>query len=468
MPKRILLFLFALVSVASAQSQTALSRPAIVDVRTYGAKGCPNDDTQAFQAAAKAALYGEMFVPTGQWCVDPIGVAGVRVVGTSRWGSIIQAYSAGGGSTYLLDGKTQVDGVTPQPPGTQAGFMAERLTINCNGTGRSGLRGYYGQMEFQDIWTKGCYDGFNFEMPFMSRFQDLEAQSNTNDGFVFASSGGECMNSLTVQNLWGHSNNRYGLKMGCFNYVTASNNAMQENGDDDWHIDGTTAGGGVSSNLTLLSPASERSAGRPFYLKNVRGFTITSPLVLQPSTPHDWITLDNAAGGVIMGWVPLQRPVAGTYHLVSINNASGQAGVTGLVQVYATTSPASGRDFVFLNSGIKAGPASTLLRSQIVAPYFIETGAPATTGAFRLQSGSAINFRDDANGGDVVGLSKDSSDVVQVGGKAGVKIVGPLKAQAGLNTGTDGAANKLVCWKDRSHLGYCSTNPDSTGSCTCN
>lgn len=67
------------------------------------------------------------------------------------------------------------------------------------------------------------------------------------------------------------------------------------------------------------------------------------------------------------------------------------------------------------------------------------TTNPATTGQFRLASGDTLSFRNAANSGNVNGLSKDASDVVQVGGAAGVKTAGPLTV-----TTTSGAPLSVI------------------------
>lgn len=42
------------------------------------------------------------------------------------------------------------------------------------------------------------------------------------------------------------------------------------------------------------------------------------------------------------------------------------------------------------------------------------------------------------------------------------------KFPRGITTGTAGSTNKAVCWKDATHIGYCSTVVAANGSCTCN
>jgi len=58
--------------------------------------------------------------------------------------------------------------------------------------------------------------------------------------------------------------------------------------------------------------------------------------------------------------------------------------------------------------------------------FFQVTGTPATAGAIRLQNTDAINFRNNANTLNLVGLTKDTADIVQVGDVAGVKVAGPI------------------------------------------
>lgn len=67
-------------------------------------------------------------------------------------------------------------------------------------------------------------------------------------------------------------------------------------------------------------------------------------------------------------------------------------------------------------------------------------GTVAAAGTIRLQSGSVIALRNNANSADVNGLSKDTSDIVQIGGTAGAKAavvyIGNTIASATQITGT--------------------------------
>jgi hypothetical protein len=62
-----------------------------------------------------------------------------------------------------------------------------------------------------------------------------------------------------------------------------------------------------------------------------------------------------------------------------------------------------------------------------VAPFTSGSTNPATTGILRVASGdTAIAFRNNANTADIVGLSKNTSDIISVGGSAGITTLGPV------------------------------------------
>lgn len=59
---------------------------------------------------------------------------------------------------------------------------------------------------------------------------------------------------------------------------------------------------------------------------------------------------------------------------------------------------------------------------------------PASAGFVSMASAEAINFRNNANSGDVNGLRKDAGDVVQVGGSPGMRVIGPLTSTVATGT----------------------------------
>jgi len=66
--------------------------------------------------------------------------------------------------------------------------------------------------------------------------------------------------------------------------------------------------------------------------------------------------------------------------------------------------------------------------NALYAAGLLSTSAnPAGSGVIRVASSDlAIAFRNNANSGDVTGLSKDTSDIVQIGGTPGMKTTGPI------------------------------------------
>jgi hypothetical protein len=68
----------------------------------------------------------------------------------------------------------------------------------------------------------------------------------------------------------------------------------------------------------------------------------------------------------------------------------------------------------------------------------------AGSGTLRLASGDQITFRNSANADDVSAISKDSSDVVVLGGSAGVKSGGRLNVSEGVVNDGSGMKHRRV------------------------
>ena len=80
-----------------------------------------------------------------------------------------------------------------------------------------------------------------------------------------------------------------------------------------------------------------------------------------------------------------------------------------------------------------AGGAMVFLPTNIGAVNKLFSGTPNVTGNvvpfggfINMQSGDSIKFRNNAGNADVIGVSKDTNDVVQLGDTAGAKTVGPM------------------------------------------
>ena len=62
-----------------------------------------------------------------------------------------------------------------------------------------------------------------------------------------------------------------------------------------------------------------------------------------------------------------------------------------------------------------------------VPPFISGSANPAATGILRVATGdTAVVFRNNANTADIVGISKNASDVISVGGSAGITTLGPV------------------------------------------
>ena len=94
-------------------------------------------------------------------------------------------------------------------------------------------------------------------------------------------------------------------------------------------------------------------------------------------------------------------------------------------------------------------PADTFIISPVQSTAFISaTANPAVAGAIRLANLDAVTFRNNANGADVNGLTKDATNVTRVGDAAGVRlgaaaatpILNYLSATAALNAAAPGAS----------------------------
>jgi len=69
------------------------------------------------------------------------------------------------------------------------------------------------------------------------------------------------------------------------------------------------------------------------------------------------------------------------------------------------------------------------LTAAAAAPFISSNTNPATTGVLRATSTDiAIAFRNNANSADIAALTKNASDVVTVGGSAGIATPGPVSA----------------------------------------
>ncbi len=116
--------------------------------------------------------------------------------------------------------------------------------------------------------------------------------------------------------------------------------------------------------------------------------------------------------------------------LVTPNIGAAIGSTHTFVNQAAPASPSAGNIVIYGDSGTgnlacrNSGGGSCLASS---APFISGGANPAATGVLRVATGdTAIAFRNNANTADIAGLSKNTSDIVSVGGSAGITTLGPL------------------------------------------
>ena len=82
--------------------------------------------------------------------------------------------------------------------------------------------------------------------------------------------------------------------------------------------------------------------------------------------------------------------------------------------------------------------------TTIMAAMASNTANVASAGQVRLASADTIKFRNNGNTADILGLSKDASDIVQLGDVAGGRLAGPLVMAGALSGVTTLAASGVI------------------------
>lgn len=172
---------------------------------------------------------------------------------------------------------------------------------------------------------------------------------------------------------------------------------------------------------------------------------------------------------------------AGNEALLSIAHYTGNSDISNVLNTRIDTLNMSANAVNTLTGlQINSGTASTGVVLEDTALAIL---SPSLTAAVTQQYGIRISDQHGANATAATALQIDdqgSNDyAIKVdGGKVNLSassvstgnltVTGTVGATGALNAG-GGSANKVVCWKaDAKTLGYCSTQPDADGACTCN
>lgn len=151
------------------------------------------------------------------------------------------------------------------------------------------------------------------------------------------------------------------------------------------------------------------------------------------------------------------------------------------VNQVAPANPPSGSITIYGDSGsgnlaCRNSLGTSCLSATATAPLISTTTNPAGSGVVRVASADvAVAFRNVANSGDVNGLTKDGSDVVQVGGAAGMKINGGSALTTSNQSGTGSLCMTTNCSMTTPNIGSATAttvtttaaNPATSGVLRC-
>lgn len=468
----------ACVKIAAAIADLP-STGGVVDATGFvGNQNCSVNPFTGVTKSGQLLLGAATFRTTVKW-QTPAGLKW-QVIGTGRGDSGAHNTAIQAVTGFPTDGTplVQIGGSTPGL--ATHGTTFENLTIDCNGIAKTGP--------------------FSADANEMSGLKRVDIAKCSAKGYDFASMA----ETGSAQNFVIDEVEVYPMAYGTASTVCGS-------------ITGYFSGPQQVSNVTCFANPSAPS-DNCFTIDRVSTGRFTSlhgehcGKVVNIGSTYvvDGISLDNTNGG------------PGTTTIIEINNSSSQ-------NIIATNTVRNGADYSVVNnasaksytddklswyfygngslprtecSSSSGGNACLLGNMALLGPLNLNgfglldgTSIPARAGVIRLGSGQFINFNNYADSADVNGISKDNSDVVQVGGTAGVKVVGPLTVTGALDATSlkvSGAAlassnlsdvnalaktsgtpvvNKAACIKTVGPpvvLGYCSTVVDSAGACTCN
>ncbi len=207
------------------------------------------------------------------------------------------------------------------------------------------------------------------------------------------------------------------------------------NSTDLWTVDvtGTLQAGAVpTTRLSGTITAAQLPNPSASTLGGVQSFAAVS---------HQWLNSISTSG----------VPAASQPAAADLSNGTTGSGAVVLATSPSLTTPnigaATGSLHTFVNQAAPANPsAGTVViygdsgtgnltcRNSAggsclpsVPPFVSGSANPAATGILRAATGdTAVAFRNNANTADIVGLSKNTSDIVSVGGSAGITTLGPV------------------------------------------
>lgn len=250
-------------------------------------------------------------------------------------------------------------------------------------------------------------------------------------------------------------------------------NARHEQGTDpssySWYIDRSGASFGAYGITFIDVGAAAEENG--FYFRNVQKVTL-----IDPQSPRKEGTALNADASTYD--VHVIAPMFAAHSVISNGSVSNSStGVDYFPNGGAIRTGAADNSWFYLDVGdlvVRRGDGS------IGGSIATTTDHPAHSGALRLAKDQFVAWRADSNASDVR-LGIDNKSRLVVNGNeiptvasadelSNKTLVEPVVRSPKLSDPKFeglGSASHVICWKTASTLGYCSTKPDESGSCTC-
>ncbi len=152
------------------------------------------------------------------------------------------------------------------------------------------------------------------------------------------------------------------------------------------------------------------------------------------------------SGGVVLATSPtLTSPTLNSPTLTTPNIGSASGNTLTFANQAAPGNPASGSITLYGDSGTgnitcRNSSGGSCLFATAIPPLVSGSANPAASGIVRVASGdTAVAFRNNANTADIAALTKNASDVVQVGGSPGATIT-----SLGVNASPNGTAGDAI------------------------
>jgi hypothetical protein len=296
-----------------------------------------------------------------------------------------------------------------------------RLSANVIGVG-NGLQGdVSGTLQATSFKTVGSSGTIAY--PLTNGCNPAALSANTNSLFGYSESGGAlifCNNGIITH---------------IFNSATGGDFYLASGGNVGFQSTSTVSvGSGGDTNISRISAgvlgvgtgSQGSTAGtlKANTVNAVSGFQVNGT-ALAAQNLSNGVT---GGGPVVLTNSPtLSTPFLNSPTLATPNILGASANTLTFTTQAAPANPPAGSITIYGDNGTgnltcRNNSGGSCFSATAAAPFISGTANPASTGVLRVASGdTALAFRNNANSGDIVALTKDTNDVVQVGGPTGMK-----------------------------------------------